>query len=139
MAFFRSALQLLVKSCATSLLVVVSEKVIRQALINNQKYVWQDQDQKVLESFLNGSTGAKLMAHLDSSCSGMLVSASNAEDTGKAKCYLDRAKGFSLAIGLIRLSCPTPFVVPEKESKQEEEEKKQEDPFIQIKSSPTIF
>ena|SRR5260370_14846875 len=139
MEFFLSITRLLVRSIANSMLQLVSEKVIRQALANNQKYVWSDQDHEVLESFVKGSTGAKLMAHLDSSCAGMLMSASNTEDASKAKCFLDRAKGFSLAIGLIRLSGVTPYVVPDKETPEEEEEKKLEDPFIQIKSSPTIF
>src|SRR5258708_12552578 len=95
MEFFQSIIRLLVRSIANSMLQLVSEKVIRQALINNQKYVWQDQDQKVLESFLNGATGAKLMAHLDSSCSGMLVSPPMPKNLAKPTSTLTTPNDFS--------------------------------------------
>jgi len=139
MEFFRGIIRSLARSVASSLLQVVSEKVIREALVSREgKFTWSDDDQKVLQSFFAGPTGGKLLYHLDSSLNGMLVAASGQEDHNAALGYLQRAKGFSLAIGLIKLSMPTPYMSQELD-KKEEEESKQEDPFVQVKSSPTIF
>lgn len=139
MEFFRNLRQSLLRSFAKALLAVVSEKVIRDALVSTGQYRWEDDDQKVLESFLSGPTGAKLLFHLNSSLNGMLLSASNDQTRDGSFSKLNMAKGFSLAIGAIRLSTPTPYLVPDKESPEEEEKKKQADPFVQVKSSPTIF
>ncbi len=120
----------------------LSDRVIREALAQSSEFVWDEENQKALEIFLAGSTGAKLMVHLNSSLAGMLLSASSEYNRDSAIHKLAQAKGFSLAIGLIRLSCPTPYLQKEDipaEEKEKEKDNPFRDPFMPVESSPTIF